>query len=369
MKKLLVTFLFLICTLTYAQNTETIKMTPTKTAVKKSVIDLNFKPSKDSTYISKYPNIPIIDAHTHASGNYTTIKNYLKVSDIIKEKYHSNLAYWINLDKWENPITSVDSVRIASHGRMLCSYGDYNVHIFTAKEIAQKKAQGYLGCKFWFGPYYRRMTDSLHLIKNIDDPRLAPMFKGMEESGMPMTSLHIADPNGPYTARGEWCADPVFFWEQIRALENVVNKYPKLTFVIAHGAWLNNQDAQLDYMRYLLSKYPNLNIDLAATYQYYYLLNRDNLRDFIIEYQDRIIYGTDVSNECNEDAELTAKRYSNTFRILETSQIVKEGGFFEGHEIIGLNLPKKVIEKIYYKNVLRIYSLKIENGKLINVTK
>ncbi|MCI1779640.1 MAG: amidohydrolase [Bacteroidales bacterium] len=315
-------------------------------------------------YISRYPDIPIIDAHTHASGKYSTVRNYLKISSIIKKEYHSDLACWIDLDKWENPITSVDSVETAADGRILCSFGDYDVHIYNRRDIAEKKKEGYIGCKFWFGPYYRRMTDSSHLIKNIDDPRLSSMFRAMEKEHMPMTSLHIADPNGPFSRRGEWCADPVFFWGQIRSLENIVKKYPRLTFVIAHGAWLNNQDAQLDYMRYLLDTYPNLYIDIAATFQYYYLLDRKNLRDFMIEYSDRIIYGTDVSDEGDNDPEGIAARYARTFRILETADTVIGGGFFNGPDIKGLALPRAVLEKIYYKNVLRIYSLTLKNRRL-----
>ncbi|MCI2082790.1 MAG: amidohydrolase [Bacteroidales bacterium] len=352
------------------QVTAQLTMEPTQPAGWKSPDTAKLYPDtcadrSSEPYVSRYPDIPIIDAHTHAAGKCSTVKSYLRVSEIIKKEYHSDLACWINLDKWVDPITSVDSIVKASDCRMLCSFGDYDVHIYTAREIAQKKKEGYLGCKFWFGPYYRRMTDSTHLIKYIDDPRLATMFKAMEKSGMPMTSLHIADPNGPFSDRGEWCADPVFFWGQIRSLENVVRKYPKLTFVIAHGAWLNNQDAQLDYMRYLLDTYPNLYIDIAATFQYYRLLDRNNLRDFMIRYADRIIYGTDVSDESEGDPEGIAARYARTFRILETADTVKGGGFFSGADVKGLNLPRVVLERIYYKNVLRIYSLSLKDGKLI----
>lgn len=125
--------------------------------------------------------------------------------------------------------------------------------------------------------------------------------------------------------------------------------------VVAHCAWLICQDAQIVFLRYLLSTYPNLHVDLAATYQYFHLVDHANLRDFIIEYSDRILYGTDISTIKNRaDIPGFIERYSRTFRILETDEMV-EGGFFGMNPMRGLNLPKEILEKIYFKNALKIY--------------
>jgi predicted TIM-barrel fold metal-dependent hydrolase len=172
-----------------------------------------------------------------------------------------------------------------------------------------------------------------------------------------MASFHIADPNGPFDNRQKWMSDPVFYWGQIRAFENILAKYPKLTVVAAHCAWLVGQDAQLDYLRYMFSTYPNLYGDLAATFQYMSLLNSENLRDFIIEYQDRLLYGTDSGVIADNAIDNIAKRYANTFTILETDLEVAEGFFGNAGNkpIKGLHLPREVLEKIYYKNALKLY--------------
>jgi hypothetical protein len=75
----------------------------------------------------------------------------------------------------------------------------------------------------------------------------------------------------------------------------------------------------------------------------------------MIEWSDRILYGTDVGRwqEAAQD-ELRMAQYVRTFKILETDEMVK-GGFFGGPEIKGLDLPKDVLEKIYYQNAMRIY--------------
>jgi len=191
-------------------------------------------------------------------------------------------------------------------------------------------------------------------ITQVDDIRYADFFAGLERGNVLMTSFHIADPNQVFGNRGNWMKDPVYFWQQIRAFENVVAKYPRLTIVAAHGAWLMCQDAQLDYLRYMLSTYPNLYFDISATCQYVHLLNRENLRDLYIEFQDRILFGSDGGNTPDNAIESIADRYARFFAILETDQIV-QGGYFGRVPTQGINLPKEVLEKIYYKNALKLY--------------
>ena len=75
----------------------------------------------------------------------------------------------------------------------------------------------------------------------------------------------------------------------------------------------------------------------------------------MIEYSDRILYGTDLGKIQNEeDIPEYFEKYNRTFRILETGEMI-EGGFFGMNAVKGLHLPREVLEKIYYKNALRIY--------------
>jgi hypothetical protein len=303
-------------------------------------------------YKSKYSDIPIVDIHFHPSA-VSDVSNLLKVSETIKQKYGSNLAFWVGLN---DPRENLAAMK-AANNRILFATQAGRPHkglSVSADEVIAKTKNGYIGLKFWFGPYYRVLAEGERGITEIDDIRFADFFAALERGNVLMASLHIADPNGPFDDRQTWLADPVLYWQQIRAFENVVAKYPKLTIVAAHGAWLVCQDAQIDYLRYMLSKYPNLFIDLSATFQYMPLVNRDNLRDFFIEYQDRILYGTDGGRVPDNGIESHADRYSRTFAILETNQIV-DGSFFGNKPTKGLDLPKEVLEKIYYKNAVRLY--------------
>ena len=134
-----------------------------------------------------------------------------------------------------------------------------------------------------------------------------------------------------------------------------MERHPNLNAVCAHGMWAVCQDAQIDYLRNMLATFPNMNVDLAATFQYFNLVTHENLRCFMVEYADRIVFGTDIGRwDGAERGKRFAEQYWRAFRILETDDIVP-GGFFSQDEIRGLALPRDVLEKIYYRNAARIY--------------
>lgn len=119
-----------------------------------------------------------------------------------------------------------------------------------------------------------------------------------------------------------------------------ITKYPEIPRIDVHSHVNNN--------------YPAISAYLAATDQYYNLVNRENLRDLFIEYADRILFGTDVGGYNNSAIPNNVTRYANSFQILETEDIVGSG-FFGSKPTTGLNLPKEVLEKIYYKNAMKLY--------------
>ena len=306
-------------------------------------------------YKSKYPDIPIVDVHVHISGT-DGVSEYLQIMETVKKEYGSNLSYIIGLFNDRN--ASFADVTAAGKNRFLFSISTRVGSGWTddSSELIEKVKNGFIGIKFWFGPHYRRYRDGEEVvIKLIDDPKLASYFSKLEKANMLMTSLHTADPNGPFDNRQIWMEDPILYWENVRAFENVVAKYPKLTIVAAHGAWIFCQDAQLDYLRYMFATYPNFYVDISATFQYWPLVNYDNLRDIFIEYQDRFLFGSDFGGRVANKVEA----FASNFALLETDQMIAGDitGVSRGNGLIakGLNLPKEVLEKIYYKNALKLY--------------
>ena len=303
-------------------------------------------------------NMPRIDVHAHLGGDTTAIANFLDLRRRMIETHNADLAMYIDLGSRKVQAPDQHRSLEASGGRVLTCIADYSPHDGPAhrpEDLAQRMEEGYIGYKIWAGPHSRRLKDGQGVYRYIDDPMHVETFAELERLGMVAASIHIADPNGPFGNRTRWLPDPVEYWREINAWRNVLVRHPGLNAVAAHANWLICQDAQLDYLRYMLAAFPKLNVDLAATFQYFYLLDRDNLRDFMIQWADRILFGTDVSALANEQAVAQCvERYRRCFRMLETDELV-EGGFFGMNESRGLALPRDVLEKIYYRNAARIY--------------
>jgi hypothetical protein len=308
--------------------------------------------------MTAFPDIPRIDVHTHVSGDMKSMGYYHATRDIIQTKYGEDLAFWVNLGHRDFTDDDYQPIMAAGKGRILCTIGDYASHkgmTHDPDELASYMDKGYVGYKIWCGPWYRVLDPDEAGYRYIDDPAHEPTFAAMEKHGILAASTHIADPNGPYGNRTDWCSDPVEFWDEIIAWRRVLERHPKMTVVAAHGSWLVCQNAQLDFLRNLFATFPLFHVDLAATFQYYSMVDRDNLRDLMVEWSDRILFGTDISKwEDESECESFASRYHRCFRILETDKTVG-GGFFGGPEIEGLALPRNVLEDIYYRNAVRLY--------------
>ena len=315
-----------------------------------------------------FSDIPRIDVHTHVSNDTNCIGYYHTMREIMNDKYGEDLAFWINLGDRSLTLEDYDTVMTASKGRSLCTIGDYSSHTgltYDPAELPSLMKKGYVGYKIWCGPWYRRLKEDEAGYRYIDDPAHEPTFAAMEKHDILAASLHIADPNGPHGNRTLWCSDPVEYWHEITAWRRVLERHPKMTVVAAHGSWLVCQDAQLDYLRNLFATFPLFHIDLAATFQYFYMLDRDNLRDLMTTWSDRILFGTDISRWKDKgDCESYADRYHRCFQILETDDTIG-GGFFGGPQVQGLGLPRYELENIYYRNAVRLYpQLKNSMNKL-----
>ena len=124
---------------------------------------------------------------------------------------------------------------------------------------------------------------------------------------------------------------------------NIFAKHPKTNFIVAHLAWHGND---LDRLGRLFDKYPNVYADNAAVLAE---LGRQpySAHDFLVRYQDRILFGKDIY-EVNE--------YKWYFRAMETRDEYfpyyrKRHAFWN---IYGFDLPDEVLKKIYYKNALKL---------------
>jgi len=288
-------------------------------------------------------DIPRIDAHAHC-GSPDRMERFVKISDSLREEYGEVLAAWVDLSFGRSDEVSaeayLDAASLRHQQRFLpCLYDAMKDGLqYGPEDIVAWQKRGAVGLKIWVG-----VSDA------IDRPEHDPLFAKMAEIGLPGASIHIAQ---PYPT--SWCEDPIQFWRAQNAWERVLDRHPNLVVVNAHMLDHFNSDEQLDYLDYMLATYPNLHVDLGARFQQFHRMDRNKLRDFMIRYQDRILFGTDIGR-VNQDPKRIAERYHRCFLLLETENVVK-GSFFDREtDRRGLALPREALEKIYYRNAVKIY--------------
>lgn len=203
-----------------------------------------------------------------------------------------------------------------------------------------------------------------------DDPKLDPLWEKVSDLGLPVL-WHLADPtpffkpidnyNERYT---EMCRHPEWSFygpgfppkeKVLKQRENVLKKHPKLIVI---GAHMGGCADDLEYLAYMLDKYPNFYVEISST-----LVDLGKqpftARKFFIKYQDRILFGSDGGVLYNQKGWTLEKFYQTYFEFLETENeymdypmkgVVNQGM----SQIYGLNLPDQVLEKIYHKNAEKI---------------
>jgi len=314
--------------------------------------------------------MPRIDTHAHVGG-IERMTHFMEVRKILKDQFKEDLAMWINLQFPLGPraegLDLLKSVEEKYQGRFLPTINDYQMADglrFSPEELPEWQSRGVVGYKIWVG-----------VSTAIDNPANDPTFTKMEQIGMIVASIHISQ---PYPRN---CKDPVKYWESIKAWERVLDRHPKLVVVCAHMMNIFYSDEQLDYLEYFLDHYPNVYIDLACRLKDFYSMSHEKIRNFFIKYSDRILFGTDIMNfDVNQLSTSTkippelinlpnnesqkgkyqevAEAYDRCFKILETDGVFSSEMFLpdvKGKTLQGLSLPVDVLEKIYYKNAMKLY--------------
>lgn len=196
----------------------------------------------------------------------------------------------------------------------------------------------------------------------VDDPRLDPVWEECGRLGIPV-AIHTSDPEAfftPVDARNEryeeLIANPTWSFYGTRFPDkatllaqrnHVIEKHPHTTFIALHVA---NWPENLDEVSAWLDKFPNMYVETGAREAE---LGRQprRARKFFLDYQDRILFGT--------DAEPELEMYANYFRWLETADEYFPYWGYPGQgrwAIYGMELPDSVLEKVYNKNAERIFA-------------
>lgn len=76
------------------------------------------------------------------------------------------------------------------------------------------------------------------------------------------------------------------------ARDRVLARFPKLRVV---GCHIGSNEDDLEAAARHFDAYPNLAVDTAAKVRYLAHGNRDKVREFLLKYQDRVLYATDFT--------------------------------------------------------------------------
>lgn len=344
-------------------------------------------------YLFKEDNIPeraafpVIDAHNHLWGNWQTdrviktmdtvgIAGFCDVTGNVRIEF-SKGGYIVKngdiSDFFRNCAEKYSKrfycFTMAAFARPADEplFDDYKSFVDECIEtLHQHHAAGAKGLKILkeLGLHFR---DRQGKLINTDDERFAPIWEEAGKLEMPVL-IHQADPFGffePVTEENEhfesllkypsWSfADPKFpgKLELLKRRDNLIRRHPGTTFILPHFA---NFAENISYVSELLDNNQNIFIDFSARLDE---LGRQpySSREFFIKHQDRIIFGSDMP----ANIETSVKMYRTYFRFLETYDEAFYSPDYDGTfdrarwPICGIGLPEEVLEKIYYKNILKI---------------
>ncbi len=243
-------------------------------------------------------------------------------------------------------------------------------------ELAQAVGQGAKAVKVWknIGMVER---DADGRLLRIDDPGLAPLAEHVQALGVPLI-VHQGEPHNCWLPleqmttendRQYFANHPEYhmylqpempgYEELMAARDRFLAAHPQLPVVGAHLASL---EWDVERLAAFLDRFPTATVDLAARMaqvQHQSVRDHERVRDFFIRYQDRLLYGTDLTQGPDADpAEFRAQAaevWRSDWRYLATGETQRIDTI--DADVPGLALPREVIDRIYWSNAARVFGL------------
>jgi len=142
-------------------------------------------------------------------------------------------------------------------------------------------------------------------------------------------------------------------------LDQVYGDFPDVTFIHAHYCSTIMSGINLDQCAELLDKHPNLYIDLTmgggiARYHQYLKQDLEQIKDFVVAYQDRILFGSDIIlRSKTNDFDWLYERIRCDIDLHQKVEYTCEFGESDWvHQ--GFNLDEEVLRKLYYENPKKV---------------
>ena len=317
----------------------------------------------DAAAISK------IDVHTHLFADRSAL-------DQLFERWNMSVVD-INLpqtplfpgtpgSRWSRML----QLRAAHPGRVtLCATPDLtridgpDFPAAPLRELTSALDSGAAVIKIWknVGMFVR---DSAGRYVEIDDRRLEPLWDLVAKRRVPVI-VHVGDPVVGWGPPHDHDPDIAFFlasrdeypylhpemprWSEIMAARSRwLRAHPNLTVVAAH---FGNMADSLDLLAGILDSFPNLYLDTSARTSQLRRQPVGRVRAFVLRYQDRILYGSDV-HTIGDEKSLNSQELANEAQRM--NDVLADDWHYYNRE---LALPRPVLEKIYHGNAQRVLNL------------
>jgi predicted TIM-barrel fold metal-dependent hydrolase len=315
------------------------------------------------------PRFPIFDAHNHLGPEFGGNWIARPLGELIEAMDRLRITRLVDLDGgWGEAILDAHLAHFKEpHPDRFMIFGGVDWSRWaeegdhfgeaSARRLETQVRRGAQGLKIW-KPFGLRVRDHRGARVAVDDPRLDPIWETAASLDIPVM-IHVADPiaffdpldrfNEQYLTLQQvpdWhFFGPEFppFIQLMDELVSLFTRHPRTTFVGAHVA---SYPENLAWVGSVLDAHPNVYIDFSARSNE---LGRQpySARDFFIQYQDRILFGS--------DSPPGSDYYRFYFRFLETrDEYFSYGGGLGLWQIYGIYLPDEVLEKVYFRNGERV---------------
>jgi predicted TIM-barrel fold metal-dependent hydrolase len=232
-------------------------------------------------------------------------------------------------------------------------------------DLGQALGQGALGVKIYKSMGMElRSGDGGYVLP--DDPIFEPIFAALAARGTTVYA-HLAEPLAAWQPLDPTSPDYDYYkktpaWHVagragvpskaaiLAARDRLLEKHPRLMVV---GCHLGSMEEDVDEIATRLDRYPNFAVDTAARIVHLMQQPQEKVRAFLIRYQDRVLYGTDLGLTPGLDVADAARRfeaeYARDWAYFATDRTIEH----EGRTVKGLALPEPVLRRLFRENALR----------------
>lgn len=328
---------------------------------------------------SDYLKVPKIDAHVHISTTDQSLQKHCSDENLKLITINVNAGEDVKMQH-DTAVSlikkfpgKIDYLATFAFDTAIWNSNDWEQK--TISELENAISGGAIGVKFWknIGMVEKDRAGKFIMISNI---RFDPVIAYIEKKGLPLTG-HLGEPRNCWlpvdsmTVNNDkryFARHPEYhmylhpecpsYEDQLKAVDNMLIKHPNLKYI---GCHLGSREWSVDELAKAFDRFPNMAVDLAARIchlQYQSAKDYDKVRNFLIKYQDRILYGTDISYSGKpddsfysgiHDTRLKDWNYFTSSAKMETKEV--------NRPFSCLHLPKKVVDKIFYRNALKWYKI------------